>query len=173
MPPYTNPVNDFYFRNAQAQITPQQFQQPQYQFPPQVQQKPSVHCSFVSSIDEARAARSDDFLSTNIFLDSGTGKIYLKKIDNNGKPMFLTYTVEEPVTEQKADQLSEINARLCNIESVLGSMRNDKSIPSNAGVQQSEPATQSAVAEQNEPDGASESAGIPKNAGNDFWKKRK
>ena len=172
MPPYMqNPVNDFYFRNAQAQITPQQYQQ--YQFPPQQQNKPSVHCSFVSSIEEAKAARSDDFLSTNIFLDSGTGKIYLKKIDNNGKPMFLTYVIEENIEEQKSDPLSEINSRLMNIENFLGELKHDKSIPSNAGVQQSEPATQSAVAEPYEPNGSSEPAGLPKNAGNDFWKKRK
>lgn len=163
MPPYMNPVNDFYFRNAQNQLNPYQ-----YQFPPQ--QKPSVHCSFVASIEEARAAHSDDFLSTNIYLDSGTGRIYLKKIDNNGKPLFLTYIVEETVSEQKADPLSEINSRLCNIESVLGSIKNDKSVPVN---EQSEPVPQPAVTAENEPNGTAEPAGLPKDAGNDFWKKRK
>ena len=172
MPPYQfgNIANDFYLRQAQAQMN--QIQQP-YPFPPQQQQKPSVHCSFVSSIEEARAARSDDFLSTNIFLDSGTGKIYLKKIDNNGKPLFLTYIVEESLDEQKSDPLSEINARLCNIESVLGSMKDDKSIPSNAVAQQSESVPHESVAVSNESNGPSEPAGLQKNAGNDFWKKRK
>lgn len=164
MPPYANPVNDFYFRNAQAQMN--QYQ-PQY-FPPQQQPKPSVHCSFVSSIEEARAARSDDFLSTNIFLDSGTGKIYLKKIDNNGKPLFLTYIVEESVNEQKADPLGEINARLTNIENFLGEIRNDKSVPN---VEQSQPVPQPAVTTENEPNGTAEPSGIPKNAGNGWRKK--
>lgn len=169
MPPYANPVNDFYFRNAQAQMS--QYQ-PQY-FPPQQQPKPSVHCSFVSSIEEAKAARSDDFLSTNIFLDSGTGKIYLKKIDNNGKPMFLTYAIEENIEEKKSDPLSEINSRLMNIENFLGELKHDKSVPGYEYAQQSEPTPQPTVAEQNEPNGTTESAGLPKNAGNDFWKKRK
>ena len=174
MPPYMqNPVNDFYFRNAQAQVAPQQYQQPQYQFPPQQQNKPSVHCSFVSSIEEAKAARSDDFLSTNIFLDSGTGKIYLKKIDNNGKPMFLTYVVEENVEEQKSDPLNEINSRLMNIENFLGELKHDKSVPNYEYAQQSESVPQPTAAEQNEPNGTTEPTGLPKNAGNDFWKKRK
>ena len=165
MPPYTNPVNDFYFRNAQAQMNQfqPQFQQPQY-FPPQ--QKPSVHCSFVASIEEARAARSDDFLSTNIFLDSGTGKI-----DNNGKPLFLTYIIEENSEEPKVDPLSEINSRLMNIENFLGDLKHDKSVPSNAGVEQSQPVTQPTVTTENEPNGTAEPAGLPKNAGNGWRKK--
>lgn len=168
MPPYQmNPVNDFYFRSAQAQMSPQ------YQFPPQqnYQQKPSVHCSFVSSIEEARAARSDDFLSTNIFLDSGTGKIYLKKIDNNGKPLFLTYIIEERTDEQKADPLGEINSRLMNIENCLGEMKHDKSVPSITRIEQPEPVPQPTVAEPHEPNGTAEPAGVPKVAGNGWRKK--
>lgn len=55
---------------------------PQYGFPPQQtaqSQPPAIHSSWVTSIDEARAAQMD-FVSTNIYLDTGTGKNYLKRM---------------------------------------------------------------------------------------------
>ena len=64
MPPYQiNPINDYYFRNTQPQ------------FPPQ--QQPHIVTRFVTNMEEAKAAMIDG-VSTNLFLDSGTGKIYLK-----------------------------------------------------------------------------------------------
>ena len=173
MPPYQmNPINDFYIRNAQNYQMP--YQQ-QFNFPPYPQQtrQPIIHSNWVTSIDEAKASRSDDFLSTNIFIDTSTGKIYMKRMDNDGKPQFLTYIIEEPEPQNVADPLSEINTRLTHIENFLGGMTNDKSVQSNAGVQQSASVSQSAVAEPHEPDGSAESTGFSKNAGNDKWQKRR
>lgn len=175
MPPYQmNPINDYYMRNSQPLMQQPPYQQ-QFNFPPYPQQQPqppAIHSSWVTSVDEAKASRSDDFLSTNIFLDTSTGKIYMKRMGNDGKPQFLTYAIDEPEPQNTTDPLSEINLRLSNIENVLGGLRNEKSISGNAGTQQSAAVPQSAVAESYEPDGPAESAGFSKNAGNDKWKKR-
>ena len=106
---YQNPMNDYYLR--------QPYQQ-QFNFPPQ---QPQIKSSFVSSVEEAKASQID-FVSTNLFCDTANGKIYLKKIGDNGKPLFLTYVIEEEVN---TDPLSEINSRLMNIEKYLGGRRNE------------------------------------------------
>lgn len=172
MPPYQygNPANDFYLRNAQNQLYQQTQYPQQYNFPPQTVQ-PQIRASWVTNIEEARASRSDDFLSTNIFLDTATGKVYIKRIGNDGRPQFLTYVIEESPS-QASDPLSEINTRLSNIEHFLGGLTNDKSVSGNADAQQSADAA-ATIAVQNEPNGTAEPAGVSKNAGNDFWKKRK
>lgn len=167
-----NPVNDYYMRNAQAQMNPQ-FNQPPYQlqlpFPPQQPQVPQIHCNWVSGIEEAKASQMD-FVATNIYLDTSAGKIYLKRMGDNGKPQFLSYVIENDVPETK-DPLLEINARLSNIENFLGGLRNE-SVSGNADVQQSATAYQPTVAVTNESDGSAESAGFSKNERNDRWKKR-
>ncbi len=167
MPPY-NPVNDFYMRNAAM------YQQPPYQqqfnFPPPQPRQPVIHASWVTGIEEAKASRSDDFTATNIFIDTSTGKIYLKRMDNDGRAQFLTYVIEEPVT-QTADPLLEINSRLINIENIIGGFKHDKSIPGNAGSQQSAVVSQPAVTESYANHDETESAGLPKNAGNGWRKK--
>ena len=155
---YQNPMNDFYLRQAQP------YQQT-FNFPPQ---QPQIRASFVSSIEEAKASQID-FSSTNLFCDTASGKIYLKRIGDNGRPQFLTYIIEEDL---QTDPLSEINSRLSNIESVLGGLRNE-SIPGNASVQQSNAIPQSAVTAANEPNGSPESTSVPKGFGNDKWQKRK
>ena len=155
---YQNPMNDFYLRQAQP------YQQT-FNFPPQ---QPQIRASFVSSIEEAKASQID-FSSTNLFCDTASGKIYLKRIGDNGRPQFLTYIIEE---DFQTDPLSEINSRLSNIESVLGGLRNE-SVPGNASVQQSNAVPQSAVTAANESNGSPESAGVPKGFGNDKWQKRK
>jgi len=134
---YQNPVNDFYMRNANnygQQLLP---------FPPQQPQIPQVNTRFVTNIEEARAAMIDG-VSTNLFLDSGNGKIYLKKMNNNGLSDFLVYTIEQS-KEEKKDPIEEINFRLSNIENTLGGIINAKSV-SNA---QSNGYVTTAVAEQN------------------------
>lgn len=45
----------------------------------------------------------------------------------NGKSEFFTYIVQENIQETKADPFEEINARLANIENLIGG-RYDKSI---------------------------------------------
>ena len=165
-----NPVNDFYFRNAQQQMNPQlQLPFPQYQFPPIQQQKgPAINANWVTSMEEAKASQID-FLATNIFLDTGTGNIYLKRIGENGKPQFITYIAED---NSGKDPILEINARLTNIENYLGGMKNE-SVSGNAGIRKPDGNAPTAVAEQDEPNDEAEPAGISKMAGNDFWKKRK
>lgn len=165
MPPYQiNPVNDFYLRNSQ-------YQNPyQPTFPPQ--QLMQVTTRFVTNIDEAKAAMIDG-IATNLFLDTCNGKIYLKRLSNDGRSEFLTYSIDEQNNVKETDPLAEINARLSHIENFLGGIRNDKSVSSNASVQQSASISQSTTTEQNEPNGTTESTGFPKNAGNDKWQKRR
>ena len=160
LPYQINPMNDFYLRQAA------QYQQPYQQ---QLNFQPAIHSCWVTSIDEAKAARSDDFLATNIFVDSSTGKIYMKRMDNNGKPQFLTYVIEEGIQPQ--DPITEINSRLAKIENYLGGI-NDKSISSDERFKKSTGFYESTIAEQDESDGTEQSTGFSKNAGNDKWKKR-
>ena len=155
---YQNPMNDFYLRQAQP------YQQT-FNFPPQ---QPQIKSSFVSSVEEAKASQID-FVSTNLFCDTANGKIYLKKIGDNGKPLFLTYVIEE---ELNTDPLSEINSRLMNIENYLGGRRNE-SVSNDVGYAKSEPVPYSTTAKQNEPNDEAKSTGFPKDAGNDKWQKRK
>ena len=153
MPPY-DPANDFYFR--QSQLT----------FPPQ--NLPPVNCRFVSNREEANATILNGY-AYNLFLDMSNGNIYLKKLNNNGIAEFLTYTINE---EKNIDPMEKMDARLTRIEQMLGGMKNE-SISNDVGYVKPAAVSQSAVAEQNEPNGPAESAGFPKNEGNDFWKKRK
>lgn len=166
MPPYQmNPVNDFYFRNAQVQ---QGYAQPYMQFPPPHQpQAPQINCRFVTSIDEAKAAMIEP-LSYNIFADTNTGKLYLKKLGNNGLSEFLCYSIEESVQEPKEDLFAEVNKKLSNIERILGGLNESVS-----NAKQPDGGTPAAVAEQNEPDDEAKPAGISENAGNGFWQKRR
>lgn len=152
---YQNPMNDYYLRQPYQQT---------FNFPPQ---QPQIKANWVSSIEEARASQID-FVSTNIFLDTASGKIYLKRIGDNGKPQFITYIIEEDVQEK--DPLTEINSRLLNIENFLGGLRNE-SVPSNTSVQQSEPVPYSTVTKQNESNDETKSTGFPKDAGNGWRKK--
>ncbi len=139
-------------------------------FPPQPQ-TPQVTSRFVTNIEEARAAMIDPF-SCNLFLDSGSGKIYLKKLSNNGQSEFLTYSVEDNAQKEKRNPIDEINERLSNIENFLGGMRNDKSVSGNADDKQSYTGPAIHITESDGAVAERESAGFPKNAGNDKWKKR-
>lgn len=133
---------------------------PMYQFP----QMPQINSRFVTTIEEAKASMIDGF-STNLYLDTSNGKIYLKKLNNNGMSDFLVYSIEE---QKNNDPLAEINSRLTRIENYIGG-QNDKSIPSN---KQSESVHQPAVAEQDERYDEAEPTGFPKNERNDKWQKR-
>lgn len=153
---YQNPMNDYYLRQPYQQT---------FNFPPQ---QPQIRANWVSSVEEARASQID-FVSTNLFCDTANGKIYLKKIGDNGKPLFLTYVIEEEVN---TDPLSEINSRLMNIEKQLGGRRNE-SVPNDVGYAKSEPVPYSTTAKPNEPNDEAKSTGFPKDAGNDKWQKRR
>ena len=162
-----NPVNEYYMRNAQQQMNPLYNQGYQLQLPFPPPQQPQIHASWVTSVDEARAAQMD-FVATNIYLDTSCGKIYLKSIGDNGKPQFVTYSIEN---ESEKDPLTDINTRLTNIEKFIGGLKNEP-ISGNASLHQSEPVAQQTAAGSYESDGTAESAGFPKNARNDSWKKR-
>ena len=152
---YQNP-NDIYYRQPYQQT---------FNFPPM---QPQIRANWVSSVEEAKASQID-FVSTNLFCDTASGKIYLKKIGHNGKPLFLTYVIEEEVN---TDPLSEINSRLMNIEKYLGGRRNE-SVSNDVGYAKSESVPYSTVAKQNESNDEAKPTGLPENAGNDKWQKRR
>lgn len=164
-PQYPNPINDFYFRNAALQNQQSQFAQ-QMQIPPmQPNSANQIICRYVTNIEEAKAAMIDA-LGTYIFVDTANGKMYLKRMNNNGLSDFYTYIIEEknPAAATK-DPFSEINERLCNIENSIGELRNyDKSIPEPI---KSARNSKAAAASENESNGKSESSHVQQNAGND------
>ncbi len=131
---------------------------PMYQFP----QMPQINSRFVTTIEEAKASMIDGF-STNLYLDTSNGKIYLKKLNNNGMSDFLVYSIEE---QKNTDPLAEINTRLTRIENYIGGQNESVSDKSTSYIKP-------AVAEPYEPNGSKESTGISENAGNDKWQKRK
>ena len=153
---YPNPMNEFYLRQAQS-----------YQQPLPFTYEPQINASWVTSIEEARAAQMN-FASTNIYLDTSCGKIYLKRIGDNGKPQFLSYVVEEEIIPK--DPLTEINTRLSKIEQYLGG-QNAKSISSNANVQQSERISNQSASISYERDEETESTSISESYGTDQWEK--
>lgn len=140
---------------------------PRQSFPP-APQMPQIRTCLVTSIEEARAAMIDP-LATNVFLDTSSGKIYLKSISNDGKPQFLVYAIEEKAIQK--DPINEINSRLSNIENFLGGL--NESISGNAGVQQSEQVYKPTAAESYESNDEAESTSVSKGYGNDKWQKRK
>lgn len=82
----------------------------------------------VSNIEEAKACMVDP-LSTYIFIDVSVGKIYMKRMNNNGLSDFYTFVVEENKQEiKKEDPFEIINQRLINIENKLGGISNVQSI---------------------------------------------
>ena len=153
MPFYQNPINDFYRA---------QYPQSMMQFP---HQQPQIHCRFVTNIEEAKASMIDP-LSMNIYLDSSNGKIYFEKLGNNGQSEFLSYTADEN-NQPKIDPLNEINIKLSAIETYLGELKNDKSV----SVNESADVNSATVTNTNQSNAETESAGIPKNAGINKWKK--
>ena len=131
---------------------------PMYQFP----QIPQINSRFVTNVEEARASIIDP-LATNLFIDTSTGNIYLKKLGNDGRPQFLVYTIEE---QNVKDPMEEIKARLTNIENRLGG-KNESVSNDVKSVTVSKPA----VAEPYATNDAVKSTGLSEDAGNDEWEK--
>ena len=101
---------------------PNQFQNPYgNQF-----NQPQFITKQVSSIEEAKACLVDP-LATYLFVDMNSGKIYMKRMNNNGLSDFYSFSVEQP-QESKIDPMETINQRLSNIENILGGI-NVQSIP--------------------------------------------
>lgn len=105
----------------------------QTQFNPYPQNnQPQFFVRQIGSVDEARSFPVDP-ATMYFFLDTGTGKIYMKRLNtDNGKSEFFTYSLQESVEEKKIDPMEQINTRLKNIESIIGGIANDKSISSHA-----------------------------------------
>lgn len=102
--------------------------QHQAQFNPYPQNQPQFFVRQVGSVDEAKGFPVDPN-TMYFFLDAGTGKIYMKRLNtDNGKSDFFTYVVEENVREKKIDPMEQINHRLSNIEKIIGGLTNDKSL---------------------------------------------
>lgn len=81
----------------------------------------------VTNIEEAKAYIVDPF-NSYLFVDINSGKIYMKKMNNNGMSDFYIFSIEENV---KQDPFAEINRRLDNIENKLGGI-NVQSISNDA-----------------------------------------
>lgn len=134
------------------QFYPYNMQQNQFQSMNQMQNPFIVRQ--VTSIDEAKAYIVDAF-NSYLFVDFNAGKIYLKKMNNNGLSDFYIFTLNQ---EQKNDPFTEINQRLTNIENKLGGINN---VQSNVNDAESN----------NESNAKSESSTIQKGSGNDERKK--
>ena len=81
------------------------------------QSGPRLVCKQVGSIDEAKSAIIDP-VSLYLFVDFSSGKIYVKKMGDNGQSEFYQYA---QVAEAKpVDPMNEIRQRLTNIEAKLG-----------------------------------------------------
>lgn len=106
----------------------------------------------VTNIEEAKAYIVDPF-SSYLFVDINSGKIYMKKMNNNGMSDFYVFSIEENV---KQDPFAEINRRLDNIENKLGGI-NVQSISNDAESKSVSIGT----------DEKSESKTVPKSSGND------
>ena len=131
--------------------------------------QPQINSRFVTNIDEARASMIDA-ISTNLFLDTSTGKIYLKKLNNNGQADFFVYAIEEQKIPK--DPLEEINQRLTKIEKYIGG-QNVQSVSNDVGYAKSEPVHNATVTKPNESNDEAKSTGFSKDAGNDKWKNRR
>ena len=106
----------------------------------------------VTNIEEAKAYIVDPF-NSYLFVDINSGKIYMKKMNNNGMSDFYVFSIEENV---KQDPFAEINRRLDNIENKLGGI-NVQSISNDAESKSVSIGT----------DEKSESKTISKSSGND------
>ena len=81
------------------------------------QNSPRLVCKQVGSIEEAKSAIIDP-VSLYLFVDFSTGKIYVKKMGDNGQSEFYSYA---QVAEAKpADPMDEIRQMFASIENKLG-----------------------------------------------------
>jgi len=116
MYPYQNPQ----FPNIPQYPT---YTPPQF---PQQNNSPRLVCKQVGSIEEAKGAIIDPF-SLFVFVDFSTGKIYVKKMGNDGKSEFFIYSQEPGQTP--ADPIEDLRQRIANIEARLGGSNGGESIP--------------------------------------------
>lgn len=148
------------------QMYPNFQQQPDYR-PPQVLFQVKV----VSSIDEARAFIINP-VYTYLFVDMGTGRIYMKRMGNNGLSDFFVYEVNENPTEPKSP-IDELKDRIAGLESQIKELRNNESVSDDE--RDAKPDGGDAGADGVSNEGTKPAAvpkGAPKGAGDDGGKKR-
>lgn len=121
MNPY-NPMLDYQRNNllAQQQFIQNQLNQLNRSYNYSQTNNPQFVVKPVGSVEEAKGYPVD--LNTMyLFPDSGSGKIYLKRLNTeNGKSELFTYTLEEVKAEQKTDPMSQILSRLDSIDKKIG-----------------------------------------------------
>ena len=88
------------------------------------QTSPRLVCKQVGSAEEAKNAIIDP-TSLYLFPDLSNGKIYVKKMGDNGHSGFYSYAME--AEQRPVDPMDEIRQRLSNIEARLGG--HNESIP--------------------------------------------
>lgn len=89
------------------------------------QSGPRLVCKQVGSIDEAKSAIIDP-VSLYLFVDFSTGKIYVKKMGDNGQSEFYQYA--QMAEAKPVDPMDEIRQRLTNIENKLGGQHEPVSV---------------------------------------------
>lgn len=134
-----NPMLDYQRNNlmAQQQMLQNQLNQLNNQratftpYPQQNQNNNQFFIKQVGSIDEARSYPVDPSV-IYLFPDTGTGKIYLKRLNtDNGKSELFTYSPEQENASAPAvqtDPLAEIKDRLTNIETQIGGIYESVSV---------------------------------------------
>ena len=153
-----NPINDFYFRQANN------FQP----YNPVNQNQSQFLTRYVSNIEEAKASFVDPYI-TYLFLDSSCGKIYLKRMKNDGTSEFISFSTDEKFNNAaKENSLEEIEQRLTNIEKILGGINNVQSVSGNADVQQSNGNNAKSVVAEN---AAGQSANVSADTKSNKWQK--
>ena len=121
--PMNNSMTEYY-RNQMQQAAQPGYSQPQ--FNPGYSQ-PRYTINHVTSIDEAKSQMVDP-LVTSLYMDTNAGKIYLKRLNNQGQADFLTFALEEQKEPtQEENPLNQINQRLKAIEEKLGEKNYGKS----------------------------------------------
>ena len=95
-------------------------------FPPQVNTNPRLVVKQVGSIEEAKSAIIDPF-SLFLFVDFSTGKIYVKKMGDNGQSEFYSYAQE--MTPKQVDPMTEIREHLASIDAKLGGKHESIPVP--------------------------------------------
>lgn len=87
----------------------------------------------VGNIEEAKA-HIIDAMSTYLFVDINSGKIYMKRMNDYGHSDFFIYSITPNETITKDDPLVVIDRRLTNIEEKIGGLFNVQSISNDSDV---------------------------------------
>lgn len=110
-------------QNTQAQPSAQPMQaqpsaQPSLQFAP-----PTFIVNTVTDIAEAKGFMVDP-RSIYLFVDTASGKIYYKRMNNDGRSDFYTYCIQEKeqTGKKQVDPLQKIDKRLSHIEEYINSL---------------------------------------------------